>query len=293
MDDSRADFERLLDELRPRLHRYCARVVGSVIDGEDLVQETLVKAIQAFPRAQPIDHPEGWLFRIAHNAALDLLRRRAREEALMVHDGAEQIADQASDADRRLAAVASLDTLMHLPVAQRASVILMDVLGYSLQEVAEILALTVAAIKANLHRGRERLRNLATAEPQARAQPALTPAARARLQAYIDRFNARDFDAVRALLADEVRVDVVGRARLKGRGEASTYFGNYSRISDWRLVPGLVEGRAAALVHDPRDPACTPRYFILLDWTSDGVSVVRDFRHLHYVIDGADLVVLS
>jgi RNA polymerase sigma-70 factor, ECF subfamily len=292
MDNARADFERLLDELRPRLHRYCARMVGSVIDGEDVVQETLVKAIEAFPRSQPIDHPEGWLFRIAHNAALDLLRRRAREEVLTVHDGAEEVADRSGDADRRLAAAASLGTLMHLPVAQRASVILMDVLGYSLQEVAGVLALTIAAVKANLHRGREQLRAMAT-EPPTRAQPALTPSARARLQTYIDRFNARDFDAVRALLAEEVRVDVVGRVRLRGRGEASTYFGNYSRIHDWQLVPGLVEGRAAALVHDPQDPARTPRYFILFDWSDGRVAAVRDFRHLRYVIDGADFLLLT
>src|SRR5258707_4445276 len=74
-------FERVLAELRPKLHRYCARMTGSVIDGEDVVQEALVKAIEAFPQAGSIVHLEGWLFRITHNAALDFLRRRARQEA--------------------------------------------------------------------------------------------------------------------------------------------------------------------------------------------------------------------
>jgi RNA polymerase sigma-70 factor, ECF subfamily len=68
--------EQLLGELRPRLHRYCARMTGSVVDGEDVVQETMLKAMEA--AAQPIANPEGWLFRIAHHAALDFLRRRAR-----------------------------------------------------------------------------------------------------------------------------------------------------------------------------------------------------------------------
>jgi RNA polymerase sigma-70 factor, ECF subfamily len=63
--------EQLLGELRPRLHRYCARMTGSVIDGEDVVQETLLKAMEAAPAAGPIANPEGWLFRIAHHAALD------------------------------------------------------------------------------------------------------------------------------------------------------------------------------------------------------------------------------
>ena len=80
MNDPRAGFDQLLAELRPKLHRYCSRMTGSVIDGEDVLQEAMVKAIEAFPRAGPIAHPEGWLFRIAHNAALDFLRRRARRE---------------------------------------------------------------------------------------------------------------------------------------------------------------------------------------------------------------------
>ena len=112
------------------------------------------------------------------------------------------------------------------------------------------------------------------------------------MQAYIDRFNARDFDAVRTLLAEEVRVDVVGKVRLKGR-EASTYFGNYSSLHDWRLVPGLVEGHPAALVLDPADPSRTPRYFILFDWSGERVSIVRDYRYRRYVCDGADLEVLA
>ena len=72
---------QLLGELRPTLHRYCARMTGSVIDGEDVVQDTMLKAMQAAPAAGSLTNPEGWLFGIAHHAALDFLRRRAREEA--------------------------------------------------------------------------------------------------------------------------------------------------------------------------------------------------------------------
>ena len=77
----RAAFDRLLRDLRPKLHRYCARMTGSVVDGEDVIRDALVKAMEAFPQAGPLDNPEDWLFRIAHNAALDFLRRRAREHA--------------------------------------------------------------------------------------------------------------------------------------------------------------------------------------------------------------------
>ena len=289
MTDPKAEFERLLAELRPRLHRYCARMTGSVIDGEDVLQETLVKAIEAFPHTGPLANVEGWLFRIAHNAALDFLRRRARREGVQDGDEAlEAIADPDSEIERRQAAAASLRTLMRLPVAQRSSVILMDVLGHSLEEISEVLESTVPAVKANLHRGRQRLVELA-AEPDDRPPPVLAEADRQRLAAYVARFNARDFDALRAQLADDVKVEVVNRTRLSGRGEVGRYYGNYSQTDDWHLAPGLVEGRPAVVVLDPAQPAGLPVYFMLIDWRDGRLLNVRDFRYARYVVDGAEL----
>jgi RNA polymerase sigma-70 factor, ECF subfamily len=289
MTDPKAEFERLLAELRPRLHRYCARMTGSVIDGEDVLQETLVKAIEAFPHTGPLANVEGWLFRIAHNAALDFLRRRARREGIQDGDEAlETIADPDSAIERRQAAAASLRTLMRLPVAQRSSVILMDVLGHSLEEISEVLESTVPAVKANLHRGRQRLVELA-AEPDDRPPPVLAEADRQRLAAYVARFNARDFDALRAQLADDVKVEVVNRTRLSGRGEVGRYFGNYSQTNDWHLAPGLVEGRPAVVVLDPAQPAGLPVYFMLIDWRDGRLLAVRDFRYARYVVEGAEL----
>src|SRR5215510_14211101 len=63
---------------RPALHRYCARMTGSIVDGEDAVQETLLKAVQSFPSFGALDDPKAWLFRVAHNCAIDVLRGRAR-----------------------------------------------------------------------------------------------------------------------------------------------------------------------------------------------------------------------
>ena len=288
MTDPKAEFERLLAELRPRLHRYCARMTGSVIDGEDVLQETLVKAIEAFPHTGPLANVEGWLFRIAHNAALDFLRRRSRREGVQGDEELETIADPDSAIERRQAAAAGLRTLMRLPVAQRSSVILMDVLGHSLEEISEVLESTVPAVKANLHRGRQRLVELA-AEPDDRPPPVLAEADRQRLAAYVARFNARDFDALRAQLADEVKVEVVNRTRLNGRGEVGRYFTNYSETSDWHLVPGLVEGQPAVVVLDPDQPTGPPLYFMLIDWRDGHLLNVRDFRYARYVVDGAEL----
>ena len=290
LSEPREIFDRLIGELRPKLHRYCARMTGSVIDGEDVLQEALVKAIEAFAGSGQIDSPEGWLFRIAHNAALDFLRRRARQDARRSEEDPDMIVDPATVVDSREAAAASLRTFMRLPVSQRSSVIFMDVLGYSLEEIAGILETSVPAVKADLHRGRSRLRALAQ-EPEDRPVPALSEAERSLLTVYVDRFNARDFDAIRDMLAEEVRLELVNRTRMRGRREVANYVDNYSRVRDWRLVPGLVEGRAAVIVFDPNDPSGRPSYFILLEWLDDEIAGIRDFRYARYVIDGAELFV--
>jgi RNA polymerase sigma-70 factor (ECF subfamily) len=286
-----AGLDRLLIQLRPKLHRYCARMVGSAIDGEDVVQDALIKAMESFAAAAPIGNPEGWLFRIAHNTALDFLRRRNRQNAFRSGEDVDMIADPADTIDSRQAAAASLRTFMRLPVAQRSSVILMDVLGCSLQEICAVMDFSLPAVKAALHRGRARLSELAN-EPEDVSRPALSQADRARLVAYVDRFNARDFDTIRDMIADDVRLDLVNKTRMRGKAEVSRYFGNYSRVYDWRLVPGLVEGRPAILVFDPAATSPKPKYFMLLQWDGGKVATIRDFRHAAYVTENVEFSVV-
>ncbi len=255
--DPRAQLDRLLGELRPRLHRFCARMTGSVIDGEDIVQETMLKALESFSGTQVIDNPEAWVFRIAHNAVLDFLRRQARQQPLQSDESMDMIVDPATPIEDRQAVTVSLRTFMHLPVAQRGAVIL---------KVADA--------------------------PGERSIPVLAEPERSRLAAYIDRFNAHDFDAVRKLLADEVRLELVNKLRLSGRREASKYFTNYGQVSDWHLSPGFVDGRPGVFVHDPDDPDGRPTYFILLSWGVDGLLGIRDFRYARYAIEGAELIAL-
>jgi RNA polymerase sigma-70 factor (ECF subfamily) len=285
-----ADLDRVLIEMRPKLHRYCARMVGSVIDGEDMVQDALIKAVESFSAGAPIGNPEGWLFRIAHNTALDFLRRRNRQEALRGPAEVDMMVDELDAVESRPIAATSLRTFMRLPVVQRSSVILMDVIGCSLEEICEVMACSLPAAKAALHRGRTRLREIAD-EPDDTPQQRLSDADRARLGAYVAHFNARDFDAIRAMISDDVRLDLVSKSRLNGKAEVSRYFGNYAKVSDWRLVPGLVEGHPAILVFDPNEADSKPKYFMLLGWSADKVATIRDFRHAPYVIDGAEYLV--
>jgi RNA polymerase sigma-70 factor, ECF subfamily len=291
MTEDAEAFNRILGELRPKLHRYCARMTGSVVDGEDVVQDALVKAMEGFAQVAPVANLEGWLFRIAHNAALDFLRRRARREALHVDEDPDTMSDPLNRIDERQVAAASLRTFMGLPVAQRSSIILMDVLGYSLQEIGDVTASSIAAVKAALHRGRARLRELAQ-EPEDRSLPSLTEQEGRRLAAYAAHFNARDFDAIRDMLADDVRLDLVSHRLSRGRTEVGRYFHNYAQIEDWHFVAGFVDGRPAMLVHDPRNPSDTPAYFVLLEWTGDELAKIRDFRYARYATDGADYSML-
>ena len=284
--ETREAFDRLLAALRPKLHRYCARMTGSVIDGEDVVQEALAKAIEAFAAAGPLGNPEGWLFRIAHNAALDHLRSRARQEAVHSPEDLDMMADPVLPAEQRLAAAAGLHTFMRLPVAQRSSIILMDVLGYSLDDIEAVTTMSVPAIKAALHRGRTRLHAIAQ-EPDDRPAPCLSEGERALLGRYVDRFNARDFDAVRDMLGQEVRLDLVNRRRFAGK-ETVTYFTNYAREPGWRCAAGFVDRRPAMLVWGQGD--ANPAYFVLLEWAEGRVATIRDFRYARYAVEGAEVV---
>jgi RNA polymerase sigma-70 factor (ECF subfamily) len=154
-------------------------MVGSVTDGEDVLQDALIKAVEAQASAGAIGNPEGWLFRIAHNTALDFLRRRNRQEALRGPAEVDMMVDELDAVESRQIAATSLRTFMRLPVVQRSSVILMDVIGCSLEEICEVMACSLPAAKAALHRGRTRLREIAD-EPDDTPQQRLSDADRAR-----------------------------------------------------------------------------------------------------------------
>ena len=291
-DHDRNELERLLGELRPKLHRYSARMTGSAVDGEDIVQDAMVKAFIALPNVGIVDNPEGWLFRIVHNTALDFLRRRARGPVLQSEETLDTIASTDSFDDGYEVASASLRTFMRLPALQRSAVILKDVLGHSLEEISSINGVTEAAAKSALQRGRARLRDIAR-EPEDLVLPMLSEPMRTRLTAYVDSFRAGDFDAVRAMLADDVTLDLVARLRVQGKREVGEYYGRYAATERWTFAAGVVDGGPAMLVYDRQVSLETPAYFVGLAIEQDRVTAIHDFLLARYAMDGIALYALD
>jgi len=273
------DLEQWLTQMRPRLHSFCGRMMGSAIDGEDIVQEALVRATQSYAVSAPIARPEAWLFRIARNAAIDALRRRGGGE-ISAHDSEEP--DPSADSAARAEVTLGFTAFLPLPPPQRASVVLVDVLGYSLAETATILETSIAAVKATLHRGRSRL-----ADPPAPAP--IGDQEKLRLRAYADLFNARAFDALRDLLAAEVQLVMPPYIRRDGKQDVSIYFARYSEAAiAWRMEAALIDGRPALLATDPADPET--RFPVLLGWSDGRIVAIRDFHYARYIMDGIDIV---
>jgi len=276
-----------VDRLRPRLHRYCTRMVGSALDGEDIVQEALLRALESGLPDRPIENPEGWLFRIAHNLALDVLRRRARRADTQSEDDVDLIVHPVDEQARREAAAATLPTFMRMPASQRSVVILFDVLEYSAEEVGEILGTTVPAVKSILQRGRSRLRALADHATGTDKRTPLPDAEQQLLRTYVDLFNSRDFDTLRTMLAADVRLDLVNRVRLQGPA-VGEYFGQYGLRQGWTAWPGVVEGRPAVLMQQHERSDGQPDYFVVLAWAGQRVSTIRDFFFARYAIADAE-----
>jgi RNA polymerase sigma-70 factor, ECF subfamily len=277
---AREQFLGMVEAVRPDLHRYCARLTGSVIEGEDIVQDTLAKAFYALSLQPEVPELRPWLFRIAHNQAMDFLKSHGRKNT----DVGADLEDVAGFEDKPDPVVvrAALARFLALPLVQRSAVILKDVLDHSLEETAEIMGTTVMAVKAALVRGRATLLEVDASilDPNA--------VVRQELDRYASLFNARNWDGVRALVADDCRLDLVSKSQRRGKA-VGAYFARYEK-EDVALRVVRLEGELALAAYVGN--AETPAYFILLEWAAGRVLSIRDFRYVPYIVAEAEYEVL-
>lgn len=287
-DARRAEFMALAEQSRPELHRYCARLMGSVIDGEDVVQDTLTKALVAVDEMRDVAMLRAWLFRVAHNRALDLLRGRAIRavEPMEAADGVadDTVPDAVEMMMREEAVRTAVSRFAELPIPQRSVLVLKDVLDESLADIAALLDLTVDSVKAHLARARARLSEInAVAEARPAARPASDAATR-----YVSLFNRRDWDGLRALLAHDVKLHQSTHPVRVGPADVGMFFSIYAGMDGIWLAPAWLEGREVIAVFERQgDPR--PSYVMWLSWRDGKISFIRDYRYVRYVIADAEL----
>jgi RNA polymerase sigma-70 factor (ECF subfamily) len=226
-----AAYDRLVEPFRGELHAHCYRMLGSVHDADDALQDALLRAWRGLARFEGRSSLRSWLYRIATNTCLDLIKRRPKRvlpidigpaaegsedpaaplvEAVWVEPypdermgPAEGLAAPAARYEQRESIeLAFVAALQYLPANQRAVLILREVLGFSAREVAATLETTTAAVNSALQRARATVEErLPERSQQATLRALGDDAVRALVERYVDAWERGDVDAVVAMLA--------------------------------------------------------------------------------------------
>ena len=281
-------FLETITQLRPRLHRYCSRMTGSVMDGEDVVQDALFEAYRKLDQYDDTRPLAPWLFRIAHNRCIDFLRRRGvRVEA----ETAAMSPDSVMPANVSVLGVgrAVEQLVMSLPPKERACLLLKDVFDYTLEEVAELVSSSVGGVKAALNRGRSKL--AASPEPVT-SHREVSPELSRLLHLYVDRFNKRDWDGLRELISADAQLRVVDR--FAGPIDKAPYFKNYERQTvPWRLAVAEVDGELAIVALRQHRDEWRPDSLARLEVIDQHIVRIVDYAHCPWVLSAAASVVVA
>jgi len=284
--DERA-FQRLVEPRHGELHAHCYRMLGSVHDAEDALQEALLRAWRGMRRFEGKSSLRSWLYRIATNTCLDAIGRRPKRvlpidygpgadphdspgeplvESVWIEPYPDELlraaddfaSPEASYEQRESVELAFVAALQHLPARQRAVLILRTVLGFSAREVADSLETSVASVNSTLQRARktvdERL-------PERSQQATLRAVGDARLgeivEDYMHAMQQGDVDAVVALLTEQVTWSMPPMpVWYRGRETVVAFLTEYPLRERWRHIPTRANGQLAVgcyMWNDERD----------------------------------------
>ncbi len=280
-------FLETISTLRPSLHRFCARMTGSVMDGEDVVQETLFEAYRKLDKFDESRPMKPWLFRIAHNRCIDYLRHRGvRDEADAAVSGSESY----EPVEPVLGTGKAVEHLvLTLPPKERACILLKDVFDYSLEEIAELVDSTVGGVKAALNRARTKL---VQSPPPLKSTRSVGPELKRLMQLYVERFNRQDWDGVRELTSADARLNVA--ERFAGKFADAPYFFNYEHWPwPWKLALGEVDGEAVVLILRRGADAWTPHSAIRFDIAGEQIERIVDYIHCPWVLPAATRIMVA
>jgi RNA polymerase sigma-70 factor, ECF subfamily len=292
------DFAARTEPFRRELLAHCYRMLGSVDDAEDLVQETYLRAWRSFGAFEGRASVRTWLYQIATNACLNALRSRARRPLPSGLGAPGEAAAQDAHADvtwlqpipdalvadpaaiavsRESLRLALIASLQYLPGRQRAVLLLRDILAFPAADVATMLGTTTTAVKSTLQRARARLEQLAPV-PEEVTEPT-EPQARAVLEQYIAAFENADAAALERLLRRDAMLEMPPSATWFSGGEATTVaVSGLGTAGDWRMIPSRANGQPAAAAYR-RDADGTYRAYgiVVLTVTSDAITRIVVF----------------
>jgi RNA polymerase sigma-70 factor (ECF subfamily) len=300
--DERA-FRALTDPYRRELHVHCYRILGSVQDAEDVLQETMLAAWRGLDDFRGQSSLRTWLYRIATNRCLNALRdssRRPQAEPIRTVEPTwlepypdvmlDEIADAAPGPDARYetkeaVTLAFVAALQHLPPAQRAVLVLRDVLGYRAAEVAAMLAMTETSVNSALRRARASVDGRL---PDRGRAPLPRSTAESELVArYAAAFEAGDVDRLVALLTDDALMTMPPQP-IEVHGPAA--IAEFFLEREWwgagraRLIPTRANGQPAfgMYLRDPHAPIVRAHGIVVLTLSGDRVAHITRFEPSHF-----------